>query len=84
MLAVDMSYRKRGLGSHLVQLAIEAMREHGADEVVLEAEVTNKGALSLYQNLGFVRDKRLQKYYLNGLDAFRLKFWLGREEDLYS
>ena len=30
-----------------------------ADEVVLEAEVTNKGALALYQNLGFLRDKRL-------------------------
>ena len=30
-----------------------------ADEVVLEAEVTNRGALALYRNLGFLRDKRL-------------------------
>jgi peptide alpha-N-acetyltransferase len=33
----------------------------GCEEVVLEAEVSNKGALKLYQGLGFLRDKRLHK-----------------------
>ena len=33
-----------------------------ADEVVLEAEITNVGALRLYEGLGFLRDKRLIKY----------------------
>ncbi len=47
-----------------------------ADEVVLETEVTNKAALQLYERLGFVRDKRLFRYYLNGVDALRLKLWL--------
>ena len=42
-------------------------------QIVLETEVTNKGAMKLYENLGFVRDKRLSKYYLNGNDAYRLK-----------
>jgi hypothetical protein len=41
-------------------------------QVVLETEITNKGALALYETLGFIRDKRLHKYYLNGGDAFRL------------
>jgi peptide alpha-N-acetyltransferase len=45
------------------------------DEVVLETEITNQGAMRLYQRLGFVRDKRLARYYLNGVDAFRLKLW---------
>lgn len=45
-------------------------------QVVLETEVTNKPALMLYENLGFVRDKRLFRYYLNGVDALRLKLWL--------
>jgi len=43
---------------------------------VLETEVTNKAALRLYENLGFVHDKRLFRYYLNGVDALRLKLWL--------
>lgn len=42
-------------------------------KVTLEAEVTNKGALALYGRLGFIRAKRLFRYYLNGVDAFRLK-----------
>ena len=42
--------------------AIEEMAATKAEEVVLEAEVTNKGALALYRNLGFLRDKRLLRY----------------------
>ncbi|XP_023935502.2 N-alpha-acetyltransferase 30 [Bicyclus anynana] len=76
MLAVDEKYRKRKIGSKLVQKAIQAMIEDNADEVVLETEITNKPALKLYENLGFVRDKRLFRYYLNGVDALRLKLWL--------
>ncbi|KAK3236379.1 N-alpha-acetyltransferase mak3 [Cymbomonas tetramitiformis] len=73
MLVVDKPYRKRKLGSKLVCRAIEVMRQEGVEEVMLEAEVDNYGALALYENLGFIRDKRLHKYYLGGQDAFRLK-----------
>uniref|UniRef100_A0A7N8X805 N-alpha-acetyltransferase 30, NatC catalytic subunit n=1 Tax=Mastacembelus armatus TaxID=205130 RepID=A0A7N8X805_9TELE len=63
-------------GTNLVKKAIYAMVEGDCDEVVLETEITNKSALKLYENLGFVRDKRLFRYYLNGVDALRLKLWL--------
>jgi len=76
MLAVDKNFRKRKIGSTLVKKAIDAMIIDDADEVVLETEITNKPALQLYENLGFVRDKRLFRYYLNGVDALRLKLWL--------
>jgi len=76
MLAVDENYRKEKIGSNLVMRAIAAMVKDGADEVVLETEITNEPALKLYENLGFVRDKRLFRYYLNGVDALRLKLWL--------
>lgn len=76
MLAVDQNYRKLRIGSTLVEMAINEMIKGDADEVVLETEVTNKPALQLYEKLGFVRDKRLFRYYLNGVDALRLKLWL--------
>ncbi|CAG0884484.1 unnamed protein product [Darwinula stevensoni] len=76
MLTVDEAYRKQKIGTSLVLNAIQAMISHKADEVVLETEITNKPALRLYENLGFVRDKRLFRYYLNGVDALRLKLWL--------
>lgn len=49
---------------------------HVTFQVVLETEVTNPIALSLYEKLGFSRDKMLFRYYLNGVDAIRLKLWL--------
>ncbi|KAI9338709.1 acyl-CoA N-acyltransferase [Zopfochytrium polystomum] len=76
MLAVNTDYRKRGIGTGLVKRALAAMKAKGADEVVLETEITNKGAQGLYENLGFLRDKLMSKYYLNGNDAYRLKLWL--------
>lgn len=60
-------------GSTLVKECIAEMIKRGCEEIVLEAEATNMGALRLYQNLGFIRDKRLRRYYLNGNDAYRLK-----------
>lgn len=42
--------------------------------------MTNKGALALYGGLGFIRAKRLFRYYLNGVDAFRLKLLFPRPE----
>ncbi|XP_050331686.1 N-alpha-acetyltransferase 30A-like [Bactrocera neohumeralis] len=75
MLAVRKEYRKLKIGTTLVQKAIEAMLADNADEVVLETEMRNVPALRLYENLGFVRDKRLFRYYLNGVDALRLKLW---------
>ncbi|KAI9293054.1 acyl-CoA N-acyltransferase [Neoconidiobolus thromboides FSU 785] len=76
MLAVDARFRKRGIGSKLVQRSIQSMVENEADEVVLEAEASNLGALALYEHLGFIRHKRMHRYYLTGIDAFRLKLWL--------
>ena len=49
-------------GTELVKLSIAEMIKGQCEEVVLEAEVTNSGALTLYQNLGFIRDKRLHRY----------------------
>uniref|UniRef100_A0A7S0X112 N-acetyltransferase domain-containing protein n=1 Tax=Chlamydomonas leiostraca TaxID=1034604 RepID=A0A7S0X112_9CHLO len=76
MLVVDKTYRGKGVGKELVRRAIQAMISGGCEEVVLEAEVGNTGALRLYQALGFIRDKRLHRYYLNGQDAYRLKLLL--------
>ncbi|GBB92869.1 hypothetical protein RclHR1_02070012 [Rhizophagus clarus] len=79
MLAVKKEYRKRKIGTTLVKIVINAMKLQNADEIVLETEYTNLGALSLYHNLGFIRDKRLYRYYLNGVDAFRLKLFCKGE-----
>jgi N-alpha-acetyltransferase 30 len=76
MLAINKEYRRKKIASKLVLMSIREMIRRVCDEIVLEAEVSNDAALNLYENLGFLREKRLYRYYLNGVDAYRLKLWL--------
>eukprot|EP01133_Synstelium_polycarpum_P005299 gene5299-6144_t len=72
MVVVDKKYRRLGIGSKLVKLTIVKLQEVKCDEVVLETITTNTQAIALYENLGFVRMKRLFRYYTMGTDAIRL------------
>lgn len=76
MLAVQESHRGKGIASKLVSMAIDAMAARDADEVVLETEITNTASLKLYERLGFLRSKKLHRYYLNGNAAYRLILYL--------
>lgn len=76
MLVVSDKYRGQKLGSQLVRLTMKIMFLQGIDICLLETECNNFVALTLYENLGFVRTKLLPRYYMNNSDAFRLKFWL--------
>lgn len=72
MLAVNSTHRGQGIAKHLVSMAVTSMKEQNADEIILETESDNKVAIHLYENIGFLRSKRLHHYYLNSNDAFRL------------
>ncbi|KAG9246000.1 acyl-CoA N-acyltransferase [Calycina marina] len=82
MLAVSAKWRNHGIATELVKRAIDAMRERGADEVVLETEEENVPAMKLYERLGFLRSKKLHRYYLNGSSAYRLILHLKEVEDM--
>lgn len=47
------------------------------DEIVLETEADNAAALAFYAKMGFAREKRLHRFYLNGKDAYRLRLDLS-------
>lgn len=59
-------------------------------QVVLETEDSNTASLRLYERLGFLRSKKLHRYYLNGNTAFRLILYLKagtalkKPSDLYG
>ena len=72
MLAVKESHRKLGMGIEAIRRTIEGLKKHGCREVLLEAEASNQPALGLYNKLGFLREDRLVRYYLDGSDALRL------------
>ncbi|KAK0750409.1 acyl-CoA N-acyltransferase [Schizothecium vesticola] len=72
MLAVSAPFRGQKVATSLVEKAIDAMAQKNADEIVLETEETNVPAMRLYERLGFLRSKKLHRYYLNGNSAYRL------------
>ena len=76
MLTVDPQHRRLGLGREIISRGLTQMKQEGADEIILEEEITNTAALRLYESFGFIRDKRLLTYYLNGNDAYKLKLYI--------
>ncbi len=76
MLATTEQFRGRGIATTLVSKAIDLMIGQDADEIALETEETNTGAMKLYEKLGFLRSKKLHRYYLNGNSAYRLLLYL--------
>ena len=76
MLATKEAHRGKGIAITLVSKAIDLMIEKNADEIALETEETNTAAMKLYEKLGFLRSKKLHRYYLNGNSAYRLLLYL--------
>ena len=76
MLATKEQWRGQGIATTLVSKAIDLMIDKDADEIALETEETNTGAMKLYEKLGFLRSKKLHRYYLNGNSAYRLLLYL--------
>lgn len=71
-LNVHPSYRRRGLGSSLMDSAIGFLKERGFKKISLETGINNTAALSLYEAKGFSIDRVLRGYYKSGGDALHL------------
>jgi peptide alpha-N-acetyltransferase len=82
MLAVQSSYRRKGIGKALVRNVLQRMKDMGCQSVTLETEVSNTTAQRLYQDsFGFVREELLVRYYLNFNDAYRLRLWFESKKE---
>ena len=82
MLAVEIEYRKKGIGKKLVLNLLKILKDvYHINEYSIETEVDNYAALYLYESLGFIRTKMFINYYLNGNNAYKLKLF---EKELNS
>ncbi len=68
-IAVDPSYRRRGIGKLLMERIMSFYRERGIRRVYLECRVSNRVAQRFYEALGFRRKCIVKQYYENGEDA---------------
>ena len=58
-VAVDSSFGGRGIGTKLIQQAIDHARETGIPQVTLNVDQTNPAAGRLYERLGFKKVKEI-------------------------
>ena len=62
-LAVDPDARGQGLGSTLLDAALDEAKRHRCDEVFLEVRCSNLRARQLYESRGFSEVGRRRRYY---------------------
>lgn len=68
-VAVAPDARGAGVGRRLVRRVLERVRARGATECFLEVRMSNKGAIRLYEHLGFMRVGERRDYYRKPIEA---------------
>jgi ribosomal-protein-alanine N-acetyltransferase len=68
-IAVLEEHRGKGIGTRLITMAHEELSKKSASECYLEVRVSNHGAITLYESLGYKATSRLEAYYKDGEPA---------------
>ena len=69
MLAVMGEFRRRGIGTALLNSFINSCNLNGIRKIYLEVRISNVGAIRFYKYMGFVEGSIYPKYYEDGEDA---------------
>jgi ribosomal-protein-alanine N-acetyltransferase len=72
-LAVDPTWRRKGVGTILTNSLIDHFKEKRLKEIFLHVRTKNKEGISFYQKLGFKILKTIKNYYRNGDSAFLMR-----------
>ncbi|MEM0057181.1 MAG: ribosomal protein S18-alanine N-acetyltransferase [Candidatus Geothermarchaeota archaeon] len=70
-------YRNKGIGSTLLNLAIESLRKKNVSKIYLEVSVKNTNAINFYTKRGFRIVGTIPKYYADGSDAYLMSLDLN-------
>ncbi len=76
-IVVGRIHRRRGIARALLHQAIELARQRKLEQIVLEVEPHNRGAIDLYDSEGFGDRLTVADYYGEGRSALRLRLSLS-------
>ena len=83
-VAVDPVFQCNGIGSLLVQWAVNESIRQGAIVLRLEVRATSTAAIALYKRFGFLIKGVRTAYYENGVDALLMDKNLVEEDGVCS
>jgi ribosomal-protein-alanine N-acetyltransferase len=70
ILAVDLDYRRKGIGSKLLERTIEISEMLPINLIRLEVRLTNNAAIKFYERYGFRIINTIEQYYDDMSDAY--------------
>jgi len=71
-IAIDRPARRKGAASALMDSLLRRVGRRGASRISLTVKVTNRAARTFYAKYGFLRVRRIRKYYEDGADGWRM------------
>jgi len=77
-LMVAATHRRRGIGTALLQAAVDWARDSGVRKVELHVFPHNSGAIALYEQFGFVQEGYRRAHYLRSgeyVDAILMAYY---------
>jgi RimJ/RimL family protein N-acetyltransferase len=78
-LMVAQSHRRRGIGTALLQAAVDWGQETGVRKLELHVFPWNEAAIALYEKFGFEREGYRKEHYRRGdeyVDAILMAYWV--------
>jgi RimJ/RimL family protein N-acetyltransferase len=78
-LMVAQSHRRRGIGTALLQAAVDWGEETGVRKLELHVFPWNEAAIALYEKFGFEREGYRKEHYRRGdeyVDAILMAYWV--------
>jgi len=72
-LDVEERYRRRGVGTALLEKIEANLAARGVRSILLETAITNEAAVAFWQRHGYRIEAMLKRYYLGKLDAYEMR-----------
>lgn len=72
-MAVDVPYRRKGIGRALARFTFQKLKERRLTTVQLEARTANSAAVGFWKSLGFLSVGTIPAFYRDGGEALRMR-----------
>lgn len=72
MFAVSASFRRRGVGTGMMDAFLQACAMRGLKRIELEVRVSNTEAIQFYKRYGFEIAGALPRFYTDGEDGYKM------------
>jgi len=72
MFAVTSAFRKRGIGSQVMNAFVQVCAMRGIRQIELEVRISNDEAIAFYKRYGFEIAGVLEKFYTDGEDGYKM------------